>query len=515
MSDVTSPGFGRFRSLVWPIHRTELRKFIPMLLMYALIVFNYSLLKAAKDALVVTAPSSGAEAIPFIKFWAILPMAVFFTFIFTRLSNHFNREKVFYMMMAIFLGFFFLFVTVLYPFKEYLHPNGAADWLQQYLPTGFKGLISVFRNWTFTLFYVMSELWGTTIMTVLFWGFANEVSSINDAKRFYAILGIGANLATILAGKVSVMLSGESLYKMGGQDRWGHCLVMLTLLVIVAGITSTLIYYWMNRRVFKNCPPGFNESKKSKIKMGIRENFAYLAQSKYLMRIAFIVLAFNIALNMIEIVWKDQVRMLYPDPVLFNAYMGKVMMVIGVASTLVGLFVCGAVIRRKGWTLGAIITPLILFITGILFFSYIMLRDTQLSFLATAVGISPLALGALLGSTQNICSRACKFTFFDATKEMAFIPLSEECKLKGKAAIDGVGSRLGKSGGSVIHQGLLLIFGSVSMSTPYVGVFLFIVFVGWMFSVKSLGRKFEAASERGEAIEEEEALPLQEATVTP
>ena len=55
---------------------------------------------------------------------------------------------------------------------------------------------------------------------------------------------------------------------------------------------------------------------------------------------------------------------------------------------------------------------------------------------------------------------------------MAFIPLGHECKLKGKAAIDGVGSRFGKSGGSMIHQGLLMIFGTVSMSAPYVAVIL-------------------------------------------
>ncbi len=468
-----------------------------MFAMYALIVFNYSLLKAAKDALVVTAPASGAEAIPFIKFWAILPMAIVFTFIFTRLSNKFNREKVFYIMMSIFLGFFLLFVTVLYPLRDYLHPNGLADWMMQYLPIGFQGMVSVFRNWTFTLFYVMSELWGTTIMTVLFWGFANEVSSVNDAKRFYAILGIGANLATIGAGKVSVMLSGTSLYAADMPDRWRYCLVTLTILVVISGIIATGIYYWMNRRVFKSCPEGFNATKKTKIKMGIRENFAYLAQSKYLMRIAFIVLAFNIALNMVEIVWKDQVRALHPNPVEFNAYMGQVMMYIGLVSTAVGILLCGNTIRRFGWTFGAMVTPTILFISGILFFAFILFKDSGLTTLAAFFSMTPLAMGVFFGSSQNVFSRACKFTFFDATKEMAFIPLGEECKLKGKAAIDGVGSRMGKSGGSIIHQGLLLIFGSVLASTPYVAGFLAVIFIGWLASVKSLGRKFKKIEEGG------------------
>lgn len=116
------------------------------------------------------------------------------------------------------------------------------------------------------------------------------------------------------------------------------------------------------------------------------------------------------------------------------------------------------------------------------------------------MGTTPIAIGVFFGSIQNCFSRACKFTFFDATKEMAFIPLSDECKLKGKAAIDGVGSRIGKSGGSVIHQFLLLIFGTVTLSTPIVAVILFGVVFGWIFAVRSLGRRFADITAKDEKI---------------
>ena len=77
--------FGKVRSFLWPIHRTEFKKFFPMFIMFFLIAFNYNILRAAKDALVVTAPSAGAEAIPFIKVWAILPMALFMTYLFMKI----------------------------------------------------------------------------------------------------------------------------------------------------------------------------------------------------------------------------------------------------------------------------------------------------------------------------------------------------------------------------------------------------------------------------------------------
>ncbi len=40
----------------------------------------------------------------------------------------------------------------------------------------FAGPIAILRNWTFCLFYVMAELWGSVVVSVLFWGFANQVS---------------------------------------------------------------------------------------------------------------------------------------------------------------------------------------------------------------------------------------------------------------------------------------------------------------------------------------------------
>ena len=80
-----------------------------------------------KDTLVVTAKSSGAEVIPFIKVWVMFPGAILLTFVFTRLSNRLKRETVFYAMLGIFLSYFLLFITVLYPARDLLHPHATAD----------------------------------------------------------------------------------------------------------------------------------------------------------------------------------------------------------------------------------------------------------------------------------------------------------------------------------------------------------------------------------------------------
>lgn len=508
-------GFSRLRAYLWPIYRHELKKFIPLLLIFFLVGFNYSLLRALKDAVVVTAPSSGAEALPFLKVWAVVPGALLFTFLFTRVSNRLTRERVFYVMMSIFIAFFLLFLFFLYPFQDALHPHTLCDRVQQMLPQGFQGFIAIFRNWTFTLFYIMSEMWSTIIMTVLLWGFANDVTSVNDAKRYYGLLGISINLSGIFAGSVATSMSQNTFNSSlpFGSNAWDQTVFLLSSVIVLAGILCMLLFRYIHRQGFGYNSPTYHAQNASsgEVKMGLRKNFAYLAKSKYLICIAVIVVMYNIAINLIEVVWKDQVKQLYPNPADFNAYMGQVLTWIGIVATVTSIFISGTVIRKFSWTASALISPLILLITGIGFFFFFFFKDSSFASFAALFGMTPLALCVFFGSMQNCLARASKYTLFDATKELAFIPLSKECKQKGKAAIDGVGSRLGKSGGSVIHQSLLMCFGTVALSTPYVAFLLLFVIAGWTVAVRSLGRRFNDLVSHQETIKDpdEEQLEMQ------
>lgn len=484
-----------------------------MFLIFFLICFNYSILRATKDSLVVTAPGSGAEALPFLKVWAILPAALLFTFIFTRLCNWLSREKVFYTMMSFFLGFFFIFTFFLFPYRDVLHPHAFADKLQEILPMGLSGFIAIFRNWTFTAFYIMSEMWSTMIMTVLFWGFANEVTSVRDAKRYYAILGIGANLATIISGQVSSLISNHEYnpaLPIGG-DAWGQALFFLNGVLIVTGLLCMALFRWLHKRGLGYNSPAANIADSKKIKMGIRQNFKYLIKSKYLICIAVVVLMFNISLTLIEVVWKDQVGRLYPNPNDFNVYMSNVLTGIGLIAT-VGAFISGSIMRRFSWTISALIPPFIFLVTGIGFFSFLLFNDT-LSTSTTLLGFTPLAIGVFFGSLQNVLARASKYTLFDATKELSFIPLSKESRMKGKAAIDGFGSRLGKSGASIIHQGLIMIFGSISLSSPFVGGILLLVIGGWIAATRVLGKEFHKLTTIPDTPDTPEVEPKREPTM--
>lgn len=512
-----SPVFSQWRRYLWPVHHYELKKLIPMLLIFFFISFDYNVLRTLKDSLLITAKSSGAEVIPFVKVWAMFPGAILMTILFTWLSNRLSRDTVFYIIISIFLIYFAVFTFVLYPIRDLIHPHAFADHLESILPKGYMGLVAMFRYWTFTLFYVMSELWSSTVLSVLFWGFANQVTKISEAKRFYGLFGVGANFSGIFAGQASVLCCNWT--RQGGtlpigEDAWHQSLILMVSLILVSGILALAVFRWLNRQVLTDKryfdPVSVKSEGEVKGKLSFKQSISYLLNSKYLLYIAFIVISYNLVINLTEVLWKHQVKELYPNPNDYTVYMNHIVSIIGMVATISSLFVSGNAIRKCGWTFTALLTPGILLLTSAGFFTFFFVQQISPTLMFSFLGFTPLALVAFFGSAQNILSRGAKYSVFDATKEMAFVPLNPESKLVGKAAIDGICSRLGKSGGSVVHQSFLILFSTISASAPYVAVVLFGVIIVWVAAVRLLGRQFNDLT-RPDII----PIPVEELTAAP
>jgi AAA family ATP:ADP antiporter len=95
-----------------------------------------------------------------------------------------EQKNVFYACVIPFLAFFSLFALVIYPNRGILHPHGFVDLMASHLPAGFSAPLAIVRNWSFALFYVMAEMWGSVVTSLLFWGFANEVTTVDEAKKY-------------------------------------------------------------------------------------------------------------------------------------------------------------------------------------------------------------------------------------------------------------------------------------------------------------------------------------------
>ncbi|HUX78575.1 MAG TPA: Npt1/Npt2 family nucleotide transporter [Alphaproteobacteria bacterium] len=490
------PQFSKLRATLWPIQNSELKKFLPMGLMMFFVLFNYTLLRNFKDTLLITAPFCGAEVIPFLKPWVMI-CAILFFFIYSKLSNTLSRPALFYTCLTPFLAFFAVFAFIIYPQREFLHPSPESVIALRDICPNLKWMISLYGVWSYAIFYILAELWGVIVIALLFWQFANEITRTNEAKRFYSFFGLIGNLALIIAGSLVEWLSYINANSKSDVDAWGVTVTAIMVSIVAVGIGIIAIYAWMNRYVLTD--PVFydaaksvgNKGKEDKPKLSLMASLRVILSSKYLGFIALLLLGYGISMNLIDITWKSQLQAYLPRSTDYFAFMGRFSFWTGIITILFILSTKG-IVRRFGWFTGAIITPVTILLTSFLFFAFILFQES-LNDVVTFFGVTSLYMAVMVGAVQNILSKGTKYSLFDPTKEMAYIPLNQELKVKGKAAVDVIGGRVGKSGGGFIQFMLLtLTAGSQLTIAPYLFGVVALVGVAWLGAVKGLSKLYNA-----------------------
>ena len=164
-----------FYTRLLPILPSEFPKFLTLSFMMFWIIFIFTICRDTKDALIVT--NCGAEAIAFLKVYGVVPAATLFMLAYSQLANIFSPRALFYITVAPFLVFYVVFAFVLYPMRNVLHP------LSIKVPEGgFSFAVNLLRYWTFSLYYIVSELWGSAGIPLLFWSCANDVIKIEQVR---------------------------------------------------------------------------------------------------------------------------------------------------------------------------------------------------------------------------------------------------------------------------------------------------------------------------------------------
>lgn len=480
--------FGKWQARLWPVHKNEYWKLLPLLFMKFFASFNFVILQATKDTLVVTGKGSGAEVIPILKGGVVLGFAFLATVIYAKLSNILTRTQLFYAAIFPFLIFFALYGFVLYPNRELLSPQESADWLVSLLGKSREHWVVVYRYWTESLFFLMAELWGGIVIALLFWGFANRMNSLSEASRFYNIFSAGGHVGVICSSPLIWFFA--TTY---GPDDYG--LTVKFLMTIVTGATAAMMFafWWLNKKAALSSQ---ESQKKKRSNESLQKNLLYVLKSPYLGCIALMVIGYGLSVNIIEVTWKAILKIQYPHSADYQAFMGIVAGLTGVVSLLLALFVGGNVIRRLGWYTAAQSTPLVLGLGTALFLtSYFFVFSTDQPVASLTFGAINLVV--ITGAIHNVLCKSMKYCLFDTTKEMAYIPLDEESQVKGKAAVDVVSARFGKSGSSWLQAGLLELVGtgSILSITSYLAPFVIVAMVAWMLGVRYLRKLHFAVTE--------------------
>lgn len=221
------------------------------------------------------------------------------------------------------------------------------------------------------------------------------------------------------------------------------------------------------------------EGKTTKKKPTLRESIVELSKSSELRSLATMVICYNACIELTEVLWKAILRKQFNNKSDYMSFMGNFSQAVGISAFVLQLFASN-IILSVGWRNAALITPLSMAAMAVLFYA------------SVAKGDVPLATALLIGTIQNVISKITKYSLFDPCKEMAYIPLGPEAKVKGKAAVDVLGARLGRSIGSAMQQLLVLVAGgTILRCAPALGVLYMVAVLFWCNSVFDLSRIVE------------------------
>lgn len=487
--------FSKVRSFVWPIHGSEIKKFLPMAVMMFCVLFNYTMLRNTKDALAITA--SGPEVIPFLKGWVIMPTSIGFVWLYSKLSNVLSKQNLFYFSIGIFFVFFAAFTFILYPNQMALLPDPSRiAALKQSYPH-FQHLISLWGQWTFSLFYLFSEMWGAVVLGLLFWQFANDITRTEEAKRFYTMFAFLGHWALIAAG-FTVKTACKREENVSDFQACGDYISTIVMSFLIATAVIIFIYWWLNKYVLTDKKYYDQVAKKPtqpKKKPPLWESFKYVLSSPYLGYIALMVAGYGLSQNLMGLIWKRQIKMAFPDPLDFGDFMGTFYMLTGVITVSI-LFFAKNIIYRFGWLRGAIATPLAMLVMVSIFLSFIFFEEFMTP-ITVFFGVTPLLMSVWWGSAQQLFTKSAKYALFDPSKEMSYIPLDDELKVKGKATVDVTGHLFSKALGGYVVSILLIITAAADLFSliPYFSIIVYVTVIAWLIGVFRLNKRYTAMVE--------------------
>lgn len=129
---------------------------------------------------------------------------------------------------------------MIYPHLNLLHPSNASIEALHHSYPRLSGFIDIYAYWAYSLFYVLSEIWGSAMVSLMFWQFANYIVKMSESKRFYGLFAVISNLSLMLSGGVLALFSGAYFQQFfsSKEEAWKVSVYLLMGAVVVFGIIA-------------------------------------------------------------------------------------------------------------------------------------------------------------------------------------------------------------------------------------------------------------------------------------
>ena len=373
------------------------------------------LTRTIKDAFLLKVAS--ASSLGMIKIVLVLGASILVTILIMKAQKYFYQpdegqqqrpandgyNKLFNIIMSCFSGFFLLFTFFLLPNVGSLHLS--ASWASSMLAMfpGLKILIPLVQHWSYSLFYLVAELWTSVVFGVMIMKFLGANNTGKDKRSNIKNILLFSNLGTLTAGLIGKFVPKAYLIP---TVLYITCAAAIGIMLI-----ANVLFNKKTNGTSLKTPKLPRDSRSS----GFISSMKKLYQSPYAWGLFVMVLVNGMVINFIELTWKATVKkMCFVDGVfsasMYASYTSMMWITVGI-STILFTSMSDYIYKKFGWQKSMLILPIMMGITCATVFITGKYLIGMPSFAVVAVAISTLFV--------SFC-KALKYGVFDPGEEAAY-----------------------------------------------------------------------------------------------
>jgi len=435
--------FARLVGYLWGnLSQEEVKKFSLLSVIFFLLIGAYWLLRTQKNA--AFNAIVGYEWQPRAKIINIVA-SVLVVLLYSKLFDILGSKRLLLTLATFFSGSFL-----------------AIAYLLEYSSIGFLNPVPSPDRMFGWFVYLMIE-WLGSMMVGLFWAFVTSGTKSESAKKGYPLILAGGQIGAVLGS----YLSFNSSY-------FGNAL-LFSVGAVALGLMVPMVAVYM--KLVPGEPVVADKGASKKPKTGMLEGLKILLTRPYIMGVLAVSTIYEIINTILEFEMNMIARSVYPTKEALASFNGMYGIFVNGLALVFAVLGTSFLIRRFGLRFCLLLFP------------------AMTACLILAVWVSP-TLGVLLGACMAI--KGLSYALNNPTKEMMYIPTSQDVRFKAKGWIDQFGSRSSKGAGSLVNDlfkanmSELLMYSSI-ISLGLVGI--------WALAAGYVGTKFKKLTDENQVVD--------------
>lgn len=396
------------------IKKEEVLKFGLFAIVLFFILGSYWALRLLKDALVYKlafptalgwAAGYGKDLIPTLKMITPFIVAGVVMCIYTPLLDRLEKHKLFYVFCSFYAFLFGLTSIALFILKSF-----GPEYIGAY-PLAALGIAV----------YFATESFGSLVIA-LFWSFAVSCNKSDEAKRSFPFMIAVAQIGTI---------GGSSLLVLGMPNWAIYALCTVTTVLIMVAINKIVTTIPASSLV--------SDKVEKKQKPDILAGIKLLFTQPYLLGVFIVSTFYEIVKTIVDFQMKSQASVI--PGVNFEVFLGWFGFWTNMTAFLMALLGTSYIMKKYGLKFCIMLYPVMFGVSLVSLYAYYLTNPAPENLLWATFAVMMLVT-------------AVSYAVNNPTKEMMYIPTSNDAKFKVKGITDTVGSRGSKAAGSAINNGL-------------------------------------------------------------